>query len=262
MNEPKGARPRATPGPLWRVYWWLEPRLAPGLRFAQEEFEQQLFSSANDQCDWLDLGCGHALLSAWRAKQEQDLVGIPRLLVGVDPELDSLRKHRSINTRVCGDAGCLPFGNDAFDLVTANMVVEHLGNPEAQFREIFRILRPGGRFAFHTPNAAGYPTLLARSVPDRLRALGARIVERRGAGDRFPTFYRANSPARIREIATGAGFTVEEIRLLRSRPMFPLVPPLAAAELLLLRALEGDRFAWLRPNLIAVLQKPRANGSA
>ena len=245
---------------LWSAYWWLERRLAPGVRYAQEDFEERLFATVTSGSDWLDLGCGHALLPEWRATREKEILGRPRLLVGLDPELSALEKHRGIRLRVCGDGGTLPFADGAFDLVTANMVVEHLAAPEAQFREIARILRPGGRFLFHTPNASGYPTLMARMVPDPVRALGAWIVENRGSEDRFRTYYRANSPPSIDRIAERAGFVVESVELVRSNAMFPLVTPVAAVELLFIRALARPRLSWLRPNLIAILRKPLGNG--
>jgi SAM-dependent methyltransferase len=173
----------------------------------------------------------------------------------VDPDTGSLRKHRSIALRVCGDGTALPFARDQFDLVTANMVVEHLPAPERQFREICRVLKPGGKFALHTPNANGYSTLMARAVPDAVRSLAALVLEKRGNDDRFRTFYRANTRGAIDRLARIAGFTVERLELVRSVAMFAMIAPLAAVELLLLRALASRRLGWLRPNLIAVLTK-------
>ncbi|MCJ7557488.1 MAG: methyltransferase domain-containing protein [Gammaproteobacteria bacterium] len=46
------------------------------------------------------------------------------------------------------DAEQLPFETASFDAVVANFVVHHLARPETVFREVNRVLRPGGRFAF------------------------------------------------------------------------------------------------------------------
>jgi SAM-dependent methyltransferase len=240
---------------LYRVYWWLERRLAPGLRYAQLDFEEVLFSLVSSATNWLDLGCGHTLLPDWRAVREKQLASIPNCLIGLDSELSALRQHRAITRLVCADGARLPFADAAFDLVSANMVVEHLEAPATQFREVARILRPGGRFVFHTPNAWGYPTLLARLLPDGVKGLAARVLEGRADDDRFKTFYRANGPALIEPLAKASGFAIETLAFIRSTATFALVPPLAVPELLVIRALGANRLRRLRPNLIAVLVK-------
>lgn len=42
----------------------------------------------------------------------------------------------------------LPFENDSFDAVVSNFVVHHLARPDVVFREVCRVLKPGGCFAF------------------------------------------------------------------------------------------------------------------
>ena len=239
----------------WRTYWWLEERLAPGVRYAQVDFEERLVSTVRAGDTWLDVGCGHTLLPEWRASQERELLERPEVVVGLDPELAALREHRGLSLRVCGDAAHLPFAERTFDLVTANMVVEHLAQPEDQFREIARVLKEGGRFLFHTPNAHGYPTMMARAVPDRVRGLAARMLEARPTDDRFSTYYRANTAASIGEVSRRTGFVVDGMLLVRSTAVFWRFAPLAALELLFLRALAQPGLASLRPNLIALLRK-------
>src|SRR3954469_2960058 len=106
-----------------RAYWWLEPRLAPGVRFAQVEYEECLAAAVQSGDDWLDVGCGHRLLPEWRQDAERELTSRAGSLVGLDPEFGALQKHRSIRLLICGDAIHLPFADESFDLVTANMVV-------------------------------------------------------------------------------------------------------------------------------------------
>ena len=242
---------------LLRLYWSMEARIAPGVRYAQADYEECLFSVVREGDDWLDMGCGHSLLPEWRAERERELLRRPKRIVGLDPDHSALTGHRGITCLVCGDGGRLPFPDGTFDLVTANMVVEHLAEPVDQFREISRVLKSGGHFVFHTPNASGYPTLMARMFPDAVRGIAARVLENRVAEDRFRTFYRANTPAKIDEVARQTGFVTERFSLVRSSAMFWLITPLAILELLFLRALSMPRMSHLRPNLIAVLRKER-----
>lgn len=42
----------------------------------------------------------------------------------------------------------IPFDENSFDVVVSNFVVHHLARPDAVFREVARVLKPEGRFAF------------------------------------------------------------------------------------------------------------------
>src|SRR5436190_1689026 len=83
--------------------------------------------------------------------------------------------------RASGEA--LPFTDGVFDLVTANMVLEHVAEPERLFREVERVLVPGGRFLIHTPNLHGYTTAVTRLLPDALLAPLAFLLHRRQSED-------------------------------------------------------------------------------
>jgi ubiquinone/menaquinone biosynthesis C-methylase UbiE len=80
------------------------------------------------------------MLPDWRETAERQLVSSADQVVGVDYEHNALVKHRSIRQRVRADIEVLPFVSDTFDLVTANMVLEHVAAPERLLKEIFRVL--------------------------------------------------------------------------------------------------------------------------
>jgi 2-polyprenyl-3-methyl-5-hydroxy-6-metoxy-1,4-benzoquinol methylase len=77
----------------------------------------------------------------------------------------------------------LPLPEASFDVITAVEVVEHLENPRAVFRELQRLLRPGGILVLSTPNQESlrsYITLITsghfaafrdRSYPAHITAL-------------------------------------------------------------------------------------------
>lgn len=244
----------------FRIYWWLEKRIAPELRYAQYDYEETLFKMVPEGAKWLDIGCGHQILPEWRHKQEQEIAARASLVVGLDYDRPSLLKHRTISARIQGDIRRLPFRENTFDIVTANMVVEHLYAPEEQFKEIERVLKPGGAFVFHTPNYYCPIVLTASLVPDRLKRAIIKILEGRKDEDIFPAYYKANTEKDIKRLSVVSGFIVEEIKLITSggHALFALFPPISVLELLYLKVIK--RYSWarhLRSNIISVLRKPK-----
>src|SRR3974377_2081148 len=113
--------------------------------------------------------------------------------VGIIRHPASLRNNRCIPCRVVGDIQSLPFADGSFDVVTANMVLEHVEDPSALLAEVGRVLRPKGMFAFHTPNKY-YPTsLLVSVIPRKIKPwVAARLTHRSERGV-HPTPYCMNS---------------------------------------------------------------------
>jgi ubiquinone/menaquinone biosynthesis C-methylase UbiE len=238
---------------LNRLYWTLQKRIAPNVRPAVLAYEEALDSCVTPETDWLDLGCGWKVLPTWRFDKEKELVARAKSVTGIDCEAASLTKHRTITNLFYGDVANLPFADASFDLVTANMVVEHLSDPIAQFREIRRVLRPGGTFLFHTPNRNSYLMRLANILPDSICSLAARFLEGRSASDVFPTHYRANTEPEILDVARATGFSSAEIKMVVSDASFQVIPPVLVAELLWLRRLARESHRSHRTNIIAKL---------
>jgi ubiquinone/menaquinone biosynthesis C-methylase UbiE len=242
---------------LYEIYWKIRSVITPTLRHSQSIYEDVLSSHVKPDMKWLDLGCGHQVLPLWREEEEQRLVASCGTIVGIDYDLPSLRKHRSVSLRVRGDINTLPFKDSYLDLVTANMVVEHLAEPAIQFREINRILKPGGIFLFHTPNAIGYPSILAKLTPENLKHKLIHLLDGRKEEDVFETHYKANTRNQIVSLAEMVGVEARKIRMTVSDAIFALVPPVAIPELAYIKMLMMPRFERLRPDIIAILRKNR-----
>ncbi len=65
------------------------------------------------------------------------------------PAIAQLTEHGGHAER--GDATALPFPDRSFDLVCAFDVVEHVADDLAVFRELSRVLKPGGTLVFSVP---------------------------------------------------------------------------------------------------------------
>lgn len=240
---------------LLKLYWGMERRIVPGLEYSQHRYEDHLRRWIPQGVEWLDVGCGRRLLPSWRAEGERALLARANSLVGIDLDLDSLRDNVTANVRIFGKVGALPFRDESFDVVTANMVVEHLDDPQTSFGEVARVLKRGGLFLFHTPNAKAFPTALARLLPDSVKAPLARMLDSRRSIDVFQTYYRCNTAADIERSARAAGLAPVELSFVSTTALFSVVPPLAFFELLWLRAIQRDSRRQLRSNIIAVLRK-------
>ena len=64
--------------------------------------------------------------------------------------------------RILGDLEELPFGNNHFDLVVLNYVLEHTLNPGLVVSEIARVLKPDGVFYLSVPNSDSWDDILFR----------------------------------------------------------------------------------------------------
>jgi 2-polyprenyl-3-methyl-5-hydroxy-6-metoxy-1,4-benzoquinol methylase len=215
--------------------------IVPNLVWNQETYGRFLEGYVSKTVRWLDAGCGWRLLATELESLEDSLVSAAATVVGTDVELASLAKHRNISYRACASLDALPFSGQSFDLITCNMVVEHLERPERCFAEMARVLAPNGALVIHTPNLLNYLVFanhtLGRILP-RSFVLGlVRTSERREESDIFPTYYRANSVHKLRRTLEKANLRLETVQVIPGpQPFFGFFAPLAWIELLWMKA--------------------------
>ena len=236
-------------------YFAIQRRIVPGLKYSQSIYEEVLDEFVSEGIKWLDAGCGHQLLPEWRFEQEAALTKRADLVLGTDLDFDGIKKHRTINHVLYSNLERLPLPNESLDLVTCNMVVEHLADPAAVFSEFNRVLKPGGRVIIHTPNALGYTTIAARMLPQRMRVKLAGILEARPAEDVFLAHYRANTPAKLDSLLVEAGFQKEKFRCIASACALYFSRVLASIELAYIRLTLLSELRKLRTNLLCVYTK-------
>lgn len=225
----------------------------PNVEVSQNVYSRVFESYVNSRTRWLDLGCGHQTWPDWIPGQEEK-ARRPALFVGLDPDIDSLRNNKLVHYRVVGLQ--LPFRDESFNLVTANMVFEHLENPVSVLNEIRRVLSPGGVCVFHTPNALYWQIIIGRHFPQWLKNKLIRLSESREEKDIYPTYYRINTEQSIRALIEEADFQAENIMMLNtsSAGRILLLGPFFIFELLWIRLTQHPALKRHRTNIIAVIR--------
>jgi ubiquinone/menaquinone biosynthesis C-methylase UbiE len=92
----------------------------------------------------LDVASGTGHLVAAASQQRAASEGIDF----AEPMIEVARKTYPRNIFKVGDATQLPYEKDSFDAVTCAFGLSHMEYPQAAVNEAFRVLKPGGRFAF------------------------------------------------------------------------------------------------------------------
>jgi len=95
-----------------------------------------------------DLGCGSGVFSELLQRAGYDCVGLD-----ISPKLIALGRSKYPNVEFLeGDVERLPFPGASLDGVLLSGIVHHLPDPSRCAAEVFRVLRPGGRFVAFDPN--------------------------------------------------------------------------------------------------------------
>lgn len=234
---------------LDRQNHWREAYRAthPGWQPATELYFAQVLEELKPGVRVLDLGCGRGGIV------EQLPEPLP-WIAGIDPDWQSLVAHRlPALPRTAAMSDALPFVAGSFDLVVASWLLEHLDRPRQSLAEVARILRPGGRFVFITPNGR-HPLTFANRLLGRAGQWQKRIVDRaygRAEADTFPTRYRANSPAALAALAADCGLRLKVLTPVADPSYLAFTPALFRVVAAIDDWLPSDRHI----HLVGVLEK-------
>lgn len=175
-------------------------------------FRLRILQYLNPDSKVLDLGAGAGIVL------QMDFRGHAAKICGVDLDPRVVDNPMLDEGRVA-DAGGIPYGDALFDVVFSDNVLEHLNEPLQVFREVYRVLKPGGVFLFKTPNKWHYMPTIARMTPHRFHQF-VNHLRGRDEVDTFPTCYLANTKTDVTRLAIAAGFGVEHIERVEGRPEY------------------------------------------
>jgi SAM-dependent methyltransferase len=177
----------------------------------------------------------------------------------IDPDVHN---NGSAAKTLVFDGVKFPLPDQSFDACVSNWVLEHVADPVSHFREVARVLRPGGVYCLRTPNLLHYamlgsyllPHFLHLAIANRLRKMES------GAHAPWPTYYRANRPSRLKQLIKDAGMELASLAMVEPEPAYG-----RASAALFYPMMAYERIVNSRPALgtfriimIAVARKPVA----
>ena len=185
------------------------------------------------------------------------LASISREVVGLD--IDRRVQSNTFLTKAYMYQGsAFPFPDSMFDAVVSNYVNEHLLDPEEVCREVNQVLKNGKSFIFRTPNLFHYVGLAARLMPHGVKRRLARLrVLGKETPGHFPTYYRMNTPRRLKSLLQTEGFEIEELALVEKEPSYGIRSQALFFLFLLYERLVNSSqvFARFRANIFCVATK-------
>lgn len=160
----------------------------------------------------VDAGCGRSAPTLIKFR------GLARDLIGVD--LVDFSVCDADLRLIQSDMSSIPLDSCAANVVMAQSVMEHIEKPLDVFREVQRILKPGGHFIFLTASLYDYASVIAMLVPNRFHPWVVSRTEGRRSEDVFPTQYKVNTRRRIRTLAAETGFSICRLDYLGQYPAY------------------------------------------
>ena len=105
----------------------------------------------------LDIGSGNGKLVISMAEKGNTVIGLDVSKIALDKARERLNNYSqelSVDFRL-GDARKLPFEDNTFHFITSQDLIEHISEEDFKIHlnEVYRVLKPGGRYLFWTPSA-------------------------------------------------------------------------------------------------------------
>lgn len=161
----------------------------------------------------LDVACGTGIA----ARRAIALVGVDGRVVGIDATEAMLKVAERIEPRVewhLGDAGDLPFDDESFDAVICQSGLMFFPDQVEAIREMWRVLRPGGRLAVQVWAACQAQSVFADIIQEHAGTVAA---------DQYRTPWNLSDPERLSALFETAGLADIEVRTVHGDAVYPSI---------------------------------------
>ncbi len=184
---------------IWKKIRATYPEFRTGGDFYRDFLKRHLHADAVV----LDAGCGDGGILA-------EFATVPKKIIGVDQNKELLEKNSVVHEKFVANLENLPFENNSIDVIVSQFVLEHVENPEKVFKELFRVLKPGGVFIFLTPNMLNPVMALSKILPHFVHHfLRTTILKKQE--ETHPTYYKVNTHKKLVSLGHAAGFERHKI---------------------------------------------------
>lgn len=220
------------------------------------QFYSRVNALAQPSAVILDFGAGRgeALMDdtvAYRRDLRSFKAKVARV-IGVDPDPAVETNPGLDENHVVPVGQTLPLADASVDIIVADYVFEHIGDPAHVAAELTRVLRPGGWLCARTPTRWSLVSLAARLIPNSWhRQIVRRAQPGRKAEDVFPTAFRMNTRRALRRLFPESSFSHHSY-------VYVAEPAYFGRSTIVFRILKSlNRIApWLvAPNLFVFLEK-------
>jgi SAM-dependent methyltransferase len=137
----------------------------------------------------------------------------------IDPDV---KNNKWLFKALVFDGREMPLADESFDACSSNFVLEHVEHPAEHFKEVARVLRPGGIYCFRTPNLFHYVSMGARLMPHSMHLMLANRLRSldEDAHDPYPTWFRSNTRGKLRRLCGMAGLETPSITMVEPEPSY------------------------------------------
>lgn len=128
-------------------------------------YKDQIFTSLADDSTVVDIGGGRR----WQFQNQRHKFKNLKV-IAVDISAEELSYNHDADEKIVfamGTDARLPIDDNSVDVVTSQMVLEHIENNDNTVREVSRILKPGGKFISLMPNKFALFSIINQILPHK-----------------------------------------------------------------------------------------------